>query len=163
MNEAIDVEKIHFSDTEVENILGRMDPDRKYNVKQLIYYPYYFFEFSINRKSFFHPIGGTAGCTVDGINSLGALVDTSPGIKTKTIIREKRLISKIDSQEAMDIAKKFLYESISFKMKILTMPKLNVTEQNMFYRPYWVAEGRKFSSAQFSLAIDAVTGKYHPL
>ncbi|ASK62447.1 hypothetical protein CFK37_09930 [Virgibacillus phasianinus] len=163
MNELVKAEAIGFSNQEIKVYLERMDTNRSFKVNQLVFYPYFFFEYELESKSFFHPIGGAVGCTVDGVNGVGAVIDISPEFKEQEITAEKLIQKELDTMEAKGIAEKFLYNSISYKMKVLSMPRMKLIKQEVFYRPYWIAEGGTYSSNQFLLTVDAVTGKYHPL
>jgi hypothetical protein len=164
MNETIKAEGIGFDNHEIKILLERMDCERSFKVDQLVFYPYFFFEYTLERKSFFHPIGGTVGCTIDGINGVGALIDTFPDLNEQAISNQNIIQRELNLVKAKEKAEEFLYDSISYKMKILSMPKLKVAKQEVFYRPYWVAQGGGVhSSNQFLLTVDAVTGKYHPL
>lgn len=163
MNETVKAEAIGFDNHEIKIYLEKMDTERSFKVDQLVFYPYFFFEYALERKSFFHPLGGAVGCTIDAINGVGAVIDTSPNFKEKALTTKNIIQKKLDSLEAKEIAEKFLCDSISYKMKILSMPKLKLIKQEVIYRPYWIAEGGACSSNQFLLTVDAVTGKYHPL
>lgn len=163
MNETVKAEAIGFNNNEIKIYLERMDTERSFKVDQLVFYPYFFFEYALERKSFFHPLGGAVGCTIDAINGVGAIIDTSPDSKEQIISNKNIIKKKLDSTVAMGIAEKFLYNSISYKMKVLSMPRLELIQQEVFYRPYWIAEGGAYTSDQFLLTVDAVTGKYHPL
>lgn len=160
----IKAETIHFQSDEIKAFLENMDGyDKSVRVNQLVYYPYIFFEYSLIRQSFFQPMGQAVGCTVDGINKIGALIDTSPRFLEQEVDPHWIIPKKIEMEEAEILAKSFLYESISSRKKILSLPKLILTKQELFYRPYWVAEGRLHSKKKYRLTVDAVTGKYHPI
>ncbi|WP_077328752.1 hypothetical protein [Virgibacillus siamensis] len=163
MIEVINAEEVGFNNHEIKNYLDKMDSKGSFIVDQLVYYPYFFFEYTLERKSFPRPTGAMVGCTVDGINGIGSLIDGSPKFKKKQIDPQNIIQKKLGSFEVSEISKDFLYDSISYKLKVLSMPKLTLTKKEVFYRPYWIAEGRKHSSDRFLLTVDAVTGKYHPL
>lgn len=163
MNEEIYAEEIGFHNYEIKTFLDRMDTKGSFKVEQLVYYPYFFFEYSMEKKSFPRLTGGMVGCTVDGINGIGSLIDGSPKFRKKEISHQNIIQKKLSSLEVSDISKDFLYDSISYKLKVFTMPRLTLTKREVFYRPYWIAEGREYASDKFLLTVDAVTGKYHPL
>ncbi|WP_404455031.1 hypothetical protein LG329_06750 [Virgibacillus necropolis] len=163
MNEVIKAEEINFNNNEIKIYLEKMDTKNTFKVDQLVFYPYFFFEYSLDRKSFFHPIGGTVGCSIDGINGVGSIIDKVPHFSKQEVSTQNIIQKKLNTLDAEVIAEPFLYDSISYKMKILSMPKLNISKQEVFYRPYWIAKGGTHKSNQFLLTVDAVTGKYHPL
>jgi len=122
-----------------------------------------FFEFQVNRNTLIHRKGSKAGCTVDGINKIGALVDVSPQFIHANIEKKYLLPKKLTRQESFKIAKEFLLESMASRMKILKMPRLELVRQEIFYRPYWLVKGKAKRNDSFFLTVDAVTGKYHPI
>lgn len=163
MNETIKTQDVGFNSREIKGILEKMDAGMKVVVDQLVFYPYFFFEYSLERKSFIHPNGGSVGCTIDALNGAGSLIDMSPVLNEQAISNVNIIQRKLNSTEAKDIAENFLYDSISYKMKILSMPKLKLSKQEIFFRPYWIVQGAVQSSNRFYLTVDSVTGKYHPL
>ncbi|MEN1968705.1 hypothetical protein WMZ97_11605 [Lentibacillus sp. N15] len=159
----IDAEKPGFSREEIKKRLERLDTGRTYQVQRLVFYPYFIFEYIIDRQNFFHPLKGHVGCTVDGVNKVGALADTFPQF-TKQEISDRDIINPyLAFEEAEEIAEDYLYHSISTKKKVLTVPKIAATKQKLFYRPYWVVEGSIGLTDPFLITIDAVSGKFHPL
>lgn len=159
----IQAETFFYERQEIKHLFEKMDPESAYTVQRHIYYPYLFFEYMLKRKSFFHPLEGNIGCTVDGVNKIGALLDTFPRLEKKTVSRQAVIECKMELTDAKPIAESFLLNHIVNKKKILSVPKLQLTKQLLFYRPYWIVEGRRKTSRPFLLMVDAVSGKYHPL
>lgn len=159
----IQTERIGYERKETELILEKMDPESAFTVQRHVYYPYLFFEYMLNRKGFFHPLEGNIGCTVDGVNKIGALSDTFPRLEKKTVPRQAVIENTLELSDAKPIAENFLLNHIIHKKKILSIPKLHLTKQMVFYRPYWIVEGKSKASERFLLMVDAVSGKYHPL
>lgn len=156
-------EEISFSKSDIEMRLQQLDSKNKYEVKKILYYPYFVFEYSMNRKGFFHPLQGKTGCTIDGINKIGALTDTYPNLK-ENILKENEIIQpQIDLQESKGLAKTFMEEAIANKKKVFTIPQLVDIREEKFFRPYWVVQGGEHESKSFLLTVDAVSGKFHPL
>ncbi|WP_085523170.1 hypothetical protein [Tuberibacillus sp. Marseille-P3662] len=163
MNETIKTQNVGFNSHEIKGSLEKMDAGMKVAVDQLVFYPYFFFEYSLERKSFLHPNGGTVGCTIDALNGAGSLIDMSPVLNEQSVSDDNIIQRKLDSAKAKEIAETFLYDSISYKMKILSMPNLKLSKQEIFFRPYWIVEGVVQSANRFCLTVDSITGKYHPL
>lgn len=163
MSKLIHVEDVSFEEYLLKDSLKNMDENVSYNIETLIYYPYLFHEFKVDNKSLLNRVGKKAGCTIDGINKLGALIDQPPKILTDNINERVIMKRSINNQNAITAAKTFLMESISSRMKIFKMPRLILMDQQEFYRPYWVVRGKSSIKNTFYLTVDAVTGKYHPL
>ncbi|MCP8615631.1 hypothetical protein [Salirhabdus salicampi] len=156
--------KIEFQKKEIKTLLDQLDPKISFQVDRLVYYPYYFFEYSVKQHKFlrFMNRNGNIGCTIDSLSGTGALIDATPQFNRYEASEDELISSKLDVITAQKEAEKYIYRSISLKMKILQMPEMQLTKQELFYRPYWIASS-KTSDRSFSLAIDAISGKYHPL
>lgn len=164
MSKLIRSENIGFDRNEITRIFEKTDAEKKFQVHQLVFYPYYFFEYKLERRSLFHPNGGVIGCTVDGINGIGSIVSTFPYLESQELQPHTMIPEELKVAEAKTNAKKFVYDTISYKMKVFSAPSITLIKEEKFYRPYWIVEGGdKHSQNKFMLTVDAVTGKYHPL
>ncbi|WP_269410040.1 hypothetical protein [Lentibacillus daqui] len=159
----INAEQLGFSQEEIKQQLEQLDQGRTYQAQRLVYYPYIIFEFTIDRRRFFHPLKGYVGCTIDGVNKIGALADTFPELAKVEVSDQNIIALDLTFAEAKKIAEDFLYNSISARKKVITAPKLNLTKQELFYRPYWIVEGDVDLPGHFFITVDAVSGKFHPL
>ncbi|GIN22062.1 MAG TPA: hypothetical protein DEO65_07170 [Bacillus bacterium] len=152
-----------FSEEETEQSFQRMQPDVAFTVSHLIYYPYLFHEYSFERKNPFSPLKGNVACTVDAISGIAALVDKAPSF-IKASVDSKQIISpKVDEEKAKIIAEDFLFQTISMKIKILLTPKMRLTKYLLFHRPYLILNAEQKNKKGFTLMVDSVSGKYHPL
>lgn len=157
-------EEIQYDQGEVKAVLESLDATQTFRVEQLVYYPYYFFECKLERKSLLQPKGGgSAGCAIDGINQVGSLIDQSPVFIEEEVPFSQIIPVTIQPQEAEQLALEFIRHSITYRMKVLSPPKLARTRKELFYRPYWIAEGEGASPHRYALTVDAISGKYHPL
>jgi|GEM_PF-3413427 len=163
MDMSIKSEEVSFEKDNLKETLEKMDANVSYDVQTLIYYPYLFYEFLVENGSFINRTGQRAGCTIDGMNQLGALIDRIPQFIDAKIKRKYIMEKNINNKTALHAAERFIVESISSRMKVLKMPQLELVKQEEFYRPYWVVKGQKSAGSHFYITVDAVTGKYHPL
>jgi hypothetical protein len=164
MNQLIQSENVTFDRNEIKLIFEKTDADQSCDVLQLIFYPYYYFEYTLERKSLFYPNGGVIGCTVDGVHGAGAIVNASPFLGKQEMNCTNIVPQKMKLVEAKTIAEKYVYNTISYKMKVFSAPPIRLNRQELFYRPYWIVEGGNSNALnRFLLTVDAVTGKYHPL
>ncbi|SFE57289.1 hypothetical protein [Alteribacillus iranensis] len=160
----VKTETIHYDQDEVKKVLETLDESQLFEVNQLVFYPYYFFECQLERKSLLQPKGGgKAGCAVDGVNKVGSLVDQSPVFLEKELPASDMIPVTYDWEEAKKAAIDFVRHSITYRMKVLAPPKMTITRAELFYRPYWIAEGQSVPPDRYTLTVDAVSGKYHPL
>lgn len=97
------------------------------------------------------------------ISGVPSLVDKRPDFKMFRVRHDGILSPSLDDYRVKRIASDFLYKTISKKVKVLTAPKILNKQFQLFYRPYWVVEGRNQEENQFHLIVDTITGKFHPL
>ncbi|VEF47311.1 Uncharacterised protein [Bacillus freudenreichii] len=152
-----------FSKNETEQLFHRMQPDLSFTVCNLIYYPYLFYEHSFERKNPFSPLKGNIACTVDAISGIAAIIDKAPSFIRASVSSEQIIPHEVDQEEAKMIAEDFLFRTISTKIKILLTPKMELAKYQLFHRPYWIMNVEQNKKKGFTLIVDSVSGKYHPL
>lgn len=163
MKKSILAEKISFTKSSLKKSLKSLESNVIYDIKGIVYYPYLFFEFKVNDRRSESKTGKAMGCTIDGINKLGSLVDRPPQYYEQMIDQKFVMNMLITKQEALAIAERFLLEAITTRIKILRVPTLTLNNHSEFYRPYWIVEGERAEKGSFFITVDAVTGKYHPI
>lgn len=159
---AILTQEIVFNEEEVLQGLQQYEKETEFRIQDVIYYPYYFFEFQVSAKSLLK-FRGKAACTVDGLGGRGAMVDIQPVFYQRQIAPEQAPPLIINEKEAAGIAEKFVFENASTKAKFVTMPKISEIHRTLFYRPFWLAEFEMADNSPGHLIVDAVSGSYHPL
>lgn len=75
---------------------------------------------------------------------------------------EEIILHKIPILKARELSQSFLYRAISLKMKMLSISELTAEDEQIFYRPYWLAREQKNMDVP-DFVMDAVSGKYHPM
>lgn len=153
---------IQFRKNVVVERLSQMDKNVNFNVERIVYYPYYFFEYVMKKEKFLQGKTGRIGCTIDAISGVGALIDAVPQLEEREVEDHETIGCKLNDNLAEIEAEKYVCRSISYKMKILKMPKIHLETKNLFYRPFWVITGNG-KKDDFSIVVDAMSGKYHPL
>lgn len=158
----IKTECIHFEAQEVKKLLEKLVPNFSFTVHQLVFYPYFFFEYILEKKRSLSK-GEKIGCTIDAINGIGALTDTWPNYEHQQTYSEQSMLpGKLSKNKAKKLSEEFLYNSVLHKRKFLLLPEIRLIKQEEFYRPYWIVDSDRGKN-QFSLIVDAVTSRYHPV
>lgn len=153
---------IAFSEQDVLLGLQQYDREARIQINNLIFYPYYFFEYEVNAKSLLR-FKGKVGCTVDALAGRGAIVDVQPEFLQRQIGTEYVPSVVISVDEARRVADRFVFDNASSKAKFVTVPKIQVLSSVLFYRPFWLAEYSQDKHGQHQLIVDAISGGYHPL
>ncbi|PID22035.1 hypothetical protein CSV61_07415 [Sporosarcina sp. P3] len=159
---AILLQEIEFTKEEVLLGLQQYEKETYFQVQDMIYYPYYFFEYQVSAKSLLK-FKGKAACTIDGLGGRGAIVDVRPSFSRKK--EEVGLFPElvIAEEEAIDAAKRFIFDHASSKAKFVTMPKITEVQRTLFYRPFWLTDYKLDNKKSGQLIVDAISGSYHPL
>ncbi|EGQ21766.1 hypothetical protein HMPREF9372_3126 [Sporosarcina newyorkensis 2681] len=157
----IQTQEIEYNKDEVLQGLKQYEKKTHFRIQDVIYYPYYFFEYQVSAKSLLK-FRGKTGCTVDALGGRGAMVDIQPVFSERQIEDGQVPNLVINEKLAAEIAEKFVFHNASSKAKFITMPKIIEVQRTLFYRPFWLAEF-ELEEKQGRLIVDAVSGSYHPL
>ncbi|WP_019416154.1 hypothetical protein [Paenisporosarcina sp. TG20] len=163
MTQDIKTQVVLYDEKEIIRYLETMNSNSSFTVKDLIYYPYMFFEHSFERKNPLSPLKGNIGSTIDAVSGIAAMVDKTPVFITDSIALEKIIPIQLDQEKAKVLADDHLFRVISSKIKVLMTPKVELLHNVLFYRPYWIVEGKRKHKKPFSLVVDSISGKFHPL
>lgn len=155
-------QEIVFFEQEVVDVFWKIDRQAELQINQIIYYPYYFFEFEVNAKSLLK-FKGKVGCTVDALGGRGAIVDVEPRFLESEIDQYYLPEILIEKEHASKTAEQYVFDSASSKAKFITIPKIKNISSQLFYRPFWIANYKRTGKEVQQFIVDAVSGGYHPL
>ncbi|PIC91008.1 hypothetical protein CSV71_02845 [Sporosarcina sp. P21c] len=159
---AILLQEIEFTKEEVLQGLQQYGKETYFQIQDIIYYPYYFFEYQVSAKSLLK-FNGKAACTIDGLGGRGAMVDVRPSFSRKKVEVGRFPELVIGEEEAIVMAERFIFDNASSKAKFITMPKITEVQRNLFYRPFWITDFKLDNKKSGQLIVDAISGSYHPL
>ncbi|MFC5589493.1 hypothetical protein ACFPRA_11375 [Sporosarcina soli] len=151
-----------YGEQDVLRGLQQYEKQAKMNVRKLIFYPYYLFEYELGIRSLLKLKGKTA-CTIDALSGYGALIDVQPEFSHRQIEAGQAPAIQIDEDEAREAAGQFIFENAMSKAKFVTVPDIQLLTSTLFYRPFWLVEYRLEAYEPKSLIVDAISGSYHPL
>jgi len=154
---------LHFNKEKVESAFKKLDQNHVYQASQMVYYPYYYFRYNVQAKRLFLPANEKVGCAVDAVSGKGSLIDSQPKLKQFTVQESELLHQKQSLDDCLEKSESFLYRSLSLKMKMLSISKVQVEEKQFFYRPYWIVYNQNGEKGAVDFIVDGVSGQYHPL
>lgn len=154
-------QELEFPERQVKRLMKGLEKRSMIKIENLVYYPYYFFEFDVSVKTVVGLKGKTA-CTVDALDGKCALVDVFPQLIQYEIETDFQLEIVITENEARKTAKYFISENISKKVKFLKVPEIKFSSETLYYRPFWLISLTKYKE-QSLIIVDAISGNYHPL
>lgn len=155
-------QSITFTEEKLKSSLKKIQSNINFAVHSVIYYPYHFFHYDVKAKRIFLPKNEEVGCTVEPVSGIGSLIDYTPKLSSVEISIEKQVPQTYTLEECRTISESFIYQSISLKMKMLSISELIFKYHEFFYRPYWVVTSNNPKEVP-DFIVDAVTGQYHPL
>ncbi|MFC0558418.1 hypothetical protein [Halalkalibacter alkalisediminis] len=151
-----------FEANEIVKLLKSIDRNLPYTLEGLVYYPYYLFEFKMNAKGLMR-LKGNIGCTVDSISGRGAMIDQKPSLYRGEIPEKDGLRPSLTVEAAYDKANEYLFHTASLKLKFVSMPQVQLVNQALFYRPFWIVTPSHKEEGYPNLMVDGISGTYHPI
>ncbi|MDA3939309.1 MAG: hypothetical protein PF693_08380 [Spirochaetia bacterium] len=131
--------------------------------QKIVFYPYYwvFFHYTVNTI-----IGKSrimeASCFVDMINNIASTTDRFEKENIE-VVSGNILTASISEEEAFKSARTYLTHASILKRKALMVPKVQVIERELVYKPFWIIKCTNRTRENFNIMVDAVTGKYQTL
>ncbi|CDQ41638.1 MULTISPECIES: hypothetical protein [Virgibacillus] len=161
MDNTMLAQAVRFTEKEIETSLYQLDSNSQFLVNRLVYYPYYYFNYTVQAKRLFLPVKEEVGCTIDGISGKGSLIDCKPKLTHVELPYHVQLPLKQSLEDCQTKSESFIYHAIALKMRMLSLSELKLKQKQFFYRPYWIVNSKDRKAADF--IVDAISGQYHPL
>ncbi len=131
--------------------------------QKMVFYPYYwvFFHYTVNTI-----IGKSriieASCLVDMINNIASTTDRFEKENIEAV-SENILTPSIPEKEAFKSARTYLIHASILKRKALLVPNVQVMQEELIYKPFWIIKCTNRTRENFNVMVDAVSGKYQIL
>ncbi|MFD1065701.1 hypothetical protein [Oceanobacillus locisalsi] len=163
MGEKILAQAIHYEKEKIESSFNKLYSGSTFLAERIIYYPYYYFIYSVNAKRIFMPLKEKMGCVVDAVSCRGSLIDANPKLELIDIPINQLLEKTQSLDDCLSISESFIHRSLSLKMRMISFSNIKLEKQELFYRPYWVVFQNNEKQNEQNFIVDGVTGQYHPL
>lgn len=131
--------------------------------QKMVFYPYYwvYFHYTVNTI-----IGKSrimeASCLVDMINNIASTTDRFEKENIETV-SENILTPSIPKEDAFNSARTYLTHASILKRKALLVPNVQVMQEELIYKPFWIIKCTNRTRENFNIMVDAVNGKYQTL
>ena len=127
-----------------------------------LFYPYFWFLFRFSAKTLFGETGLKVSCLIDARTKVGATADAFElehvGVPAGDVIDPR-----LDEAEANRLAERYAAYVVRYKHKALIAPKLEVLEQALVFKPFWIVNCCKGTEPNFRVMVDGITGRFHTL
>ncbi|WP_080872805.1 hypothetical protein [Oceanobacillus timonensis] len=163
MREKILAQTINYEKEKIELSFKKVYSDSTFFAERIIYYPYYYFIYSVNAKRIFMPLEEKMGCVVDAVSCRGSLIDSNPKLELIDIPVNQLLEKSQSLDDCLSMSESFIHRSLSLKMRMISFSNIKLEKQALFYRPYWIVSQNNEMQSDPNFIVDGVTGQYHPL
>ncbi|MBY7144445.1 hypothetical protein KFZ56_15585 [Virgibacillus sp. NKC19-3] len=163
MKEKVLTQAINYEKEKIESSFKKLYSGSTFFADRIIYYPYYYFIYSVNAKRIFMPMEEKMGCVVDAISCKGSLIDSNPKLEVIDIPSGQILEKSQSLDNCLSTSEAFIHRSLSLKMRMISFSNITLEKQALFYRPYWIVFHNNEKQNEHNFIVDGVTGQYHPL
>jgi len=127
-----------------------------------LFYPYFWFLFRCSTKTLFGETGLKVSCLIDARTKVGATADAFElehvGVPAGDVIEPR-----LGAAEANRLAERYVSYVVRNKRKALVAPKLEVLEQALVFKPFWIVNCINGTKPEFRMMVDGITGGFHAL
>jgi hypothetical protein len=127
-----------------------------------LFYPYFWFLFRCSTRTLFGETGLKVSCLIDAQTSVGATADAFElehvGVPAGDVIEPR-----LDEAEANRLAERYVAYVVRNKRKALVVPKLEVLEHALVFKPFWIVTCTNSSKPDFRVMVDGITGGFQVL
>ena len=127
-----------------------------------LFYPYFWFLFRFSAKTLFGETGLKVSCLIDALTKVGATADVFEldhvGVPAGDVIEPR-----LDEAEANRLAERYAAYVVRNKHKALVVPKLEVLEHALVFKPFWIVNCTNGTEPDFRVMVDGITGSFHTL
>ena len=131
-------------------------------VEACLFYPYFWFLFRFSAKTLFGETGLKVSCLIDALTKVGATADVFEldhvGVPAGDVIEPR-----LDEAEANRLAERYAAYVVRNKHKALVVPKLEVLEHALVFKPFWIVNCTNRTKPDFRVMVDGITGGVHVL
>jgi len=127
-----------------------------------LFYPYFWFLFRCSTRTLFGETGLKVSCLIDAQTKVGATTDAFElehvGVPAGDVIEPR-----LDEAEANRLAERYVAYVVRNRRKALVVPKLEVLEHALVFKPFWIVNCTNDSKPDFRVMVDGITGGFHAL
>lgn len=147
---------------EAEQIVASSAPGWSVRFERKLYYPYYWFHFRHSARTLLGTSAVRVSCLVDARTRVGATTDAFDREYIQTD-ESATVDPAVDEREALRIAERYTRYVIRNQRKALVIPRIEVLEHDLVYKPYWILDCRHDVESRFRVLVDGVNGSFQPL
>ncbi len=129
---------------------------------QVLYYPYYYLRARVRTRILSRKVDLSMYCAVDLNQGAEALLDDAPRTVARSVPPDQVVGQKLSSSEAREKAGRYLLSYLSHRLKVLQVPSLEIEEEGVYHRPFWVVSYRA-KVGRAALVVDGISGAFHSL
>jgi len=156
-NDQVVVVRGSITSTDALCLVSSLTGDVEVQLKPEVIYPYYCFDAKCSVPTMAGRKDVSLICLVDAVNGLGATADKFE-LKTETISESTLLPIELDTQTAIDIAKRTVTHRMGKKLRMIASFDVSIARRGMVHKRFWIVQ-----SSGARVMVDSTTGNLHPL
>lgn len=154
--------KGEISSNKAKNLIKKREPSIEIRSIEKIYYPYFRVSASIKTKVLSRNVEGDISCIVDMVNGSEAITENTCE-KERIVVEDNKVLNMIiNCDNAKKKALTYIRHVVIQKIKLLKIPKITPSIEEILYKPYWIIQCSNNDSI-FHLLMDSISGQYHLL
>jgi hypothetical protein len=134
----------------------------KYVEHHTVYYPYLLFEAMVHTRIFSKFFHSKLCCLIDLINGREAIAEPLECIDEIEVDEHDVLSEQIPQDDLPHRASAYINYVLYHNLKVLQIPKIEIVNTMVIYRPYLVIEGLS-GNERISIMMDGISGQYQIL
>lgn len=148
-----------YSSDEAENIL--LNCDQRINIASIetVYYPYVRFRYDVSvGKRAWSKLTKLSDCIIDLVTGKPAEGRGEPSFKTQAVQEKDVLHICYTMEQCYEIGHDFVLKLYLNKAKLLHTPKLQVIEEDVFYKTFYVIQCQDEEELDYYIMVDGIEG-----
>jgi hypothetical protein len=147
---------------EAERLIAKVSGDYAGRVTAGVHYPYHRFLIRCSTRTLMGETAFDVSCLVDARTGVASTTDAFE-IEESRAVGDEVIGHVVDRAEARRIAERYVSYIVRNRRKALVVPKIEIIEEGVVYKRFWIVQCEHPSDPAFRVMVDAVTGAFHVL
>jgi hypothetical protein len=131
-------------------------------VERELFYPFHWFLLRSSAKTLFGTSALGVSCLVDARRRRCATADPFE-TEDRVVTPENIVEPTLAESDGLRIAERYASYVVQRRRSAFVRQHLEVVEQDLVYKPFWIVHCRQERSRPFRMLVDGVTGGFYPL
>lgn len=157
MSKQIEVVCGSITSSDALSVVTSLTGDINVTLESEMRYPYYCFDARCSVPTLAGRKAVSLLCLVDAVNGLGATADSFES-KTESVRQADLMSSRINNEEAVDIAQRTVTHRMGRKLRMIASFDVAMMPRGIVHKRFWIVQ-----SSNARIMVDSTSGNMHPL